>query len=175
MTRLPDFAAFEPADALEAGYREALVELAGHPRPTSRDTFAPGHYTASAFVLSPDGRDLLLIEHAKLARWLQPGGHVDPDDADLVAAARREGAEETGLHDLELLQPAPFDLDVHVIPARKADPEHRHFDVRYLFRALTRHYDHFDMAEEFLTTLASNVIRARVALDRHGNREEASA
>lgn len=35
--------------------------------------------------------------------------------------------------------------------------------------------DHFDMAEEFLTTLASNVIRARVALDRHGNREEASA
>ncbi|MCB9692872.1 MAG: NUDIX hydrolase [Alphaproteobacteria bacterium] len=139
MTRLPDFAAFEPADALEAGYREALVELAGHPRPTSRDTFAPGHYTASAFVLSPDGRDLLLIEHAKLARWLQPGGHVDPDDADLVAAARREVAEETGLHDLELLLPAPFDLDVHVIPARKADPEHRHFDVRYLFRALTRH------------------------------------
>jgi hypothetical protein len=46
-------------------------------------------------------------------------------------------AEEAGLADLTLLAPKPFDLDVHEILARGAEPAHRHFDVRYLFRAGT--------------------------------------
>lgn len=142
MTALPDFAAFVPHDDLERAHRDALVELATRAGATLRSHFEPGHFTASAFVLSPDGEALLLIEHSKLKRWLQPGGHVDPTDRDLEAAARREVAEETGLTDLELLGPAPFDLDVHVIPERRKpgreEPEHRHFDVRYLFRARTR-------------------------------------
>lgn len=135
MTALPDFEAFEPANEEERAHRDALIALAAQVGSTARSHFDPGHFTASAFVLSADGGSLLLIEHSKLARWLQPGGHVDPEDADLEAAARREAAEETGLTDLELLSPAPFDVDVHVIPARKQEPEHQHFDVRYLFRA----------------------------------------
>ena len=30
-----------------------------------------------------------------------------------------------------------FDLDVHVIPAAKGEPEHRHFDVRYIARTVS--------------------------------------
>ena len=87
-------------------------------------------------MLSPDESALLLIFHGKLHRWLQPGGHVEPEDVDIVAAARREVAEEVGLGDLLLVGDGlPFDLDIHAIPARKADPEHEHFDVRFLFRA----------------------------------------
>jgi ADP-ribose pyrophosphatase YjhB (NUDIX family) len=56
----------------------------------------------------------------------------------LVAAARREVHEEVGLVELELVEPGPFDLDVHDIPARKDEASHQHFDVRYLFRARTR-------------------------------------
>jgi 8-oxo-dGTP pyrophosphatase MutT (NUDIX family) len=108
------------------------------PDPSARDHFTPGHFTASAFILSPERDALLLIFHGKLGRWLQPGGHVDAGDLDLLAAARREAAEEVGLAQLELLAPAPFDLDVHDIPARREDPAHRHFDVRFLFRAQTR-------------------------------------
>jgi 8-oxo-dGTP pyrophosphatase MutT (NUDIX family) len=104
-------------------------------RPLDRTTFAPGHITASAFILSPDGRALLLILHGKLGLWLQPGGHVDADDRDVLAAALREVREEVGLVDLSLVTPAPFDLDVHAIPARKTEPAHLHFDVRYLLRA----------------------------------------
>jgi 8-oxo-dGTP pyrophosphatase MutT (NUDIX family) len=78
-----------------------------------------------------------MIHHAKLARWLQPGGHVEPGDPDLLATARREVAEETGLTELALprRETGLLDLDIHPIPARPAEPGHRHFDVRFLLFA----------------------------------------
>lgn len=130
---------FVPADPTEAAHRDAMLALAGVPGdPFARDHWAPGHFTASAFVLSPDGADLLLIFHEKFGRWLQPGGHVEPDDADVIAAALREVAEETGLLDVEVVGEGLFDVDVHDIPARKQDPGHRHFDARVLLRASDR-------------------------------------
>jgi 8-oxo-dGTP pyrophosphatase MutT (NUDIX family) len=130
---------YQPRDERERGHLERMNELCNSVAdPFTRRLFAPGHFTASAFILSPDRSELLLILHAKLGRWLQPGGHVDPDDRDLVAAALREVREEVGLVELELLPPAPFDLDVHDIPVRKDEGSHQHFDVRYLFRALSR-------------------------------------
>ena len=131
--------AHAPADAAEAAHRDAMRALCDAPEdPFARDHWAPGHFTASAFVLAPDADEVLLVFHGKLHRWLQPGGHVDPDDADILAAARREVAEETGLTDVQVVGEGLFDVDVHVIPARKADPEHRHFDARVLLRARTR-------------------------------------
>lgn len=128
-----------PADAREAEHRDALLALCDAPGdPFARDHWQPGHFTASAFVLSPDGTELLLIFHEKLRRWLQPGGHVEPGDADVVAAAIREVAEETGIVGATAVGEGLFDVDVHVIPARKGDPEHRHFDARILLRAPTR-------------------------------------
>lgn len=118
---------------------EARGEARGQEHdPCARDHFVPGHFTASAFILSPERDALLLVFHGKLARWLQPGGHVEASDRDLLAAARREAAEEVSLSELELLAPSPFDLDVHDIPAMRGDPAHQHFDVRFLFRAPAR-------------------------------------
>lgn len=129
-------AAHLPATPGEAAHRLAMLALADGPGdPFDRHHFNPGHFTASAFVLSPSGEELLLIWHTKFDRWLQPGGHVDPEDADIVAAARREVAEEAGVTALTPMGAGLFDLDVHLIPARKGEPEHRHFDVRLLFRA----------------------------------------
>ena len=123
------------ADALEGGHRSAILELLSLPGDVgARTHYVPGHLTASAFVLSPDATSLLLIHHSKLGRWLQPGGHLEPEDESLLAAARREAREETGLDELELLV-GPFDVDVHEIPPRSDAPAHLHFDVRYLFRA----------------------------------------
>jgi 8-oxo-dGTP pyrophosphatase MutT (NUDIX family) len=61
-----------------------------------------GHITASGFVMTPDRSETLLICHKGLNRWLQPGGHVDVDDAEIWYAARREIREETGLTDFAL-------------------------------------------------------------------------
>ena len=108
-------------------------------KPFSRRQFQPGHFTASGFVLSVDGDQVLMILHSKLGRWLQPGGHVDSGDVDVLDAARREVAEETGLVRPEVMVGSPIllDVDVHRIPAnpRRDEPAHEHFDLRVLFRA----------------------------------------
>jgi 8-oxo-dGTP pyrophosphatase MutT (NUDIX family) len=129
-----------PADEREAGFKTEMTELLGAQGDCfSRNHFRPGHFTASAFVLSPDGEELLLIYHSKLTRWLQPGGHVDPEDQDVLQAAAREVEEETGLDGLDPIGAGLFDIDIHEIPARKDDPTHRHFDARILLQA--RHWD----------------------------------
>jgi 8-oxo-dGTP pyrophosphatase MutT (NUDIX family) len=99
----------------------------------------PGHVTTGAFVVDTDGR-LLQIAHKSLGRWLNPGGHTEPEDASLADAARRELLEETGLgaeHVTLLGDPVlPLAIDAHRIPANPAkdEPEHWHFDFRYAFR-----------------------------------------
>ena len=101
-------------------------------------TCRPGHLTGSAWILSPDHGDVLLIHHRKLARWLQPGGHAD-GEMDLFQVALREAREETGLMTFLTLPggdpPAPLDLDIHEIPAHGAEPAHLHLDVRFLLVA----------------------------------------
>lgn len=88
----------------------------------------PDHLTASAVVVCPE-RGALLLEHRKLRRWFQPGGHVD-GDGNLLAAAVREAGEETGLEGLRAVLPA-VDLDVHDV--RYPDGSaHVHHDLRFL-------------------------------------------
>lgn len=112
-----------------------LALLAGPADVFGRGNLDPGHFTASAFVLCPEGRHLLMVHHAKLGRWLQPGGHVEPGDLSLQAAAEREAREETGVFELEPLGDGIFDVDIHLIGASTREGAHSHFDVRYAFRA----------------------------------------
>jgi 8-oxo-dGTP pyrophosphatase MutT (NUDIX family) len=94
---------------------------------------ADGHCTGSAWLVSADGQRVLLMHHHKLGRWLQPGGHAD-GDADLARVALREAEEETGVTGLRV-EGGVFDIDRHRIPARGAEQEHWHYDVRYVVRA----------------------------------------
>lgn len=121
--------AHAPSDLREEGFLAEMLALAERSDPFARDHFVPGHFTASAFVSSPDGGSLLLIHHGKLGRWLQPGGHFEPEDDDLFAAVRREVAEEVGLTGL-VSEDRLFDIDIHDIPPLKGDPPHRHYDLR---------------------------------------------
>lgn len=134
--------AYTPADPDEQRYRLEMLDLAAAAHdPFDRHSYRPGHFTASGFVVHPDGDRLLLIHHAKIDAWLQPGGHIDPTDLDSMAGAVREIAEETGLTDLVPVSAGLVDVDVHVFPERGDQPEHRHFDVRFAFVATSAELD----------------------------------
>ncbi|WP_329367882.1 NUDIX domain-containing protein [Streptomyces sp. NBC_00669] len=136
---------------------------------TSRKEFR-GHVTAGAVLLRPDGR-VLTIEHRALHRWLLPGGHLEPEDDTLMLAALRELTEETGIgaDDVTAQSPVPLHIDAHPIPANpsKGEPDHRHFDFRFLF---TTTVDDVVLQEEEVTgaswqsadTLPGDILRARV-------------
>lgn len=107
------------------------LELLDNPEAFVR-TGRPGHFTGSALILDRRGERVLLVRHRKLNRWLQPGGHAD-GERDLIAVARREAAEETGLETLRLVEQSILDIDIHRIPKRKSEGAHDHYDVRYHF------------------------------------------
>lgn len=103
--------------------------------PFSREQL-PAHFTASAAVVDEAGRRICLVDHVKLGRRLQPGGHIEPHDESAAAAAVRETREETGLEPrLHPFAPRPFDVDIHEFPERDAQPAHLHLDLRFLLVA----------------------------------------
>jgi 8-oxo-dGTP pyrophosphatase MutT (NUDIX family) len=123
-----------PRDATEAAdLAEIRAFVERHPEPFDR-RIPEGHLTGSAIVVSAAGDGVLLLHHRKLGRWLQPGGHAEAGERVGERVALREAREETGIDDLVLhpSAPRPLDVDVHPIPARDAEPAHRHLDLRYL-------------------------------------------
>jgi len=130
LSAFAQFAARRPDRAAEAAHFADFVRR--RPDAAQRE-LAEGHLTGSAWLVSADGRRVLLTHHRKLGLWLQLGGHAD-GDTDLARVALREAEEESGLTDLSV-EPEIFDLDCHAIPARGSDAEHFHFDVRFVVRA----------------------------------------
>ncbi len=112
---------------------QALLDTVADP--FDRTVYDPGHITASAVVLSTDLTAVLLVHHRRVGAWIQPGGHVEPRDATVIDAARREVREETGLalasHPAESL----VRIDVHAIPPFRGEPHHWHHDLTFGFRA----------------------------------------
>jgi 8-oxo-dGTP pyrophosphatase MutT (NUDIX family) len=126
----------EPSDGSAIKSVElTLMLLERSPAPFSRAQFTPGHITCTGLVLAADGKRMLMVYHRRLNRWLLPGGHVEPEDAEIWDAARREVIEETGADLAPSATPVLAGLDVHGIPAGKGEPYHLHHDLLFHFRA----------------------------------------
>jgi 8-oxo-dGTP pyrophosphatase MutT (NUDIX family) len=123
---------YQPATPQEFEHRATIMALAREHADIFSAECPMGHITASALVVDVATQRVLLHFHKKLNRWLQFGGHSEPDDATPDATALRETQEETGLPDLYFVQDGLLDVDVHSIPARGSMPEHLHLDLRYL-------------------------------------------
>jgi 8-oxo-dGTP pyrophosphatase MutT (NUDIX family) len=103
--------------------------------PCFERTHLPGHITGSAWIVDASRTHVLLVHHAKLNKWVQPGGHADGDE-NILRVALKEAEEETGLKEFNIINPTkPFDVDIHLIPKRTDFPEHFHYDVRFLLEA----------------------------------------
>lgn len=96
-----------------------------------------GHITSSAFIVDENKEQALLIYHNKYNKWLSPGGHIEEGET-CKQASFRETKEEIGLENLNICSNEIFDIDVHRIPEKIkngiVEPEHWHFDIRYLYQ-----------------------------------------
>jgi 8-oxo-dGTP pyrophosphatase MutT (NUDIX family) len=121
---------YQPLTPNEAADVARIRGIAGDP--WRRDT--PLHLTASALIVHPPTRRVLLRWHERQRAWLQVGGHGDPGESDPLAIALREAEEESGLTDLTPWPDASLRhvSIVKVAPsAAKGEPAHEHADLRY--------------------------------------------
>ncbi|MDO8558072.1 MAG: NUDIX domain-containing protein [bacterium] len=96
-----------------------------------------GHITASGLVISSD-KKVLVVFHNKLQKFLQPGGHIEKGDEDLMFSAMRELREETNLSNVELCNwcpenNSPIMIDTHKIPENKQKNEYEHYHHDFMF------------------------------------------
>ena len=96
------------------------------------------HLTASAWVVSPDRKQVIMIYHNLYKSWSWMGGHAD-GDWDLLRVAKKEVMEECGLQELTVVSPEIFSLEVLCVDGHvkkgKYLSSHLHLNVTYLFEA----------------------------------------
>ncbi len=124
---------YAPTEPQEIMAREQMLQFLDKHADCFERGCIPGHFTASAWLLNKDHSQALLTHHAKFDVWIQLGGHCD-GDSDVLQVALKEAREESGLINITPVSREIFDIDVHSIPAWKHEPEHLHYDVRFLLQ-----------------------------------------
>jgi 8-oxo-dGTP pyrophosphatase MutT (NUDIX family) len=141
---------YQPNNPTETACKQDMLTfLAEYPNCFER-SLECGHFTASCWLLSKDGSHALLTHHAKLGFWVQLGGHCD-GNPDVLEVAIKEAQEESGIMAIKPLSNHIFDIDIHLIPTRKKEPEHYHYDVRFLLQVTSD--------EEFVVSHESKELR----------------
>jgi 8-oxo-dGTP pyrophosphatase MutT (NUDIX family) len=133
-----EIAAYTPWNEQEERDRDAMLTfLRGAPDALLR-TNRTAHFTASAWVLSPDRTRVLMLWHNIYRSWSWSGGHADGEE-NLLCVARREVGEETGLAKLKTLQDGIFSLESLTVDGHEKHgayvPSHLHYNVTYLLGA----------------------------------------
>ena len=122
--------AWQAPDPQQEQWRRELVEhCLEHPGALWKQG-PPQHLTTGAIVLSPSLDRVLLTLHAKAGMWLQFGGHFEPEDTTVLAAATRETREESGLPDI-VLDPRIVELHRHELLATAFGRCAEHLDIRF--------------------------------------------
>jgi 8-oxo-dGTP pyrophosphatase MutT (NUDIX family) len=131
---LAGYRARTDAEAADVGRLHALVSASDDPWSRS----LPLHATASALIVHPPTRRVLLRWHARQNGWLHVGGHGDPGETQPLAVALREAHEETGLDDLVGWPDVALrHVAVVSVPASAREPAHEHADLRFVLATRT--------------------------------------
>lgn len=139
MSYIDDIMAYVPGSPAEAADKEQIlnyVNLFPNTILTRENPIA--HFTASGFILSPDGKQVLLAHHNLMDLWAWTGGHND-GDPDMLRVALKEAREETGDEHIWPLSEKIADLEILPVWGHekrgKQLPTHLHLNVAYLLLA----------------------------------------
>ncbi len=128
---------YRPRNAQEARDRQEMLRLLD----TGLDLWGregPAHFTASAWVVSPDRKHVLMAYHRIYRAWSWLGGHAD-GDRDLKKVALREVMEESGLKNVRLADPEPLSLEILTVDGHEKRgsyvSSHLHLNLTWLVEA----------------------------------------
>ena len=129
--------AYCPWNAQEAADRQELLRLLQQ----GEDLYSRGgtaHFTASAWVVSPDREQVLMAYHNLSDSWAWLGGHADGQQ-DFPAAAIREVQEESGLTHVRAVSPDIYSIEILPVAGHEKNgqyvPSHLHLNITYLLEA----------------------------------------
>ena len=96
------------------------------------------HMTASSWLLNATHDKVLMIYHNIYRSWAWTGGHAD-GDRDLLAVAKREAMEETGVTEIRVISEDIFSLEILTVDGHEKRgvyvPSHLHLNITYLLEA----------------------------------------
>ena len=132
-------AAYRPRGEEEAADQALILSMIEHFPDTvlTRECLA-GHITSSGFIVNETRDKTLMVWHNIYRSWAWTGGHAD-GDRDLLAVAKREAMEETGVTEIRAISEDIFSLEILTVDGHEKRgvyvPSHLHLNVSYLLEA----------------------------------------
>ena len=131
-------AAYTPYNEQERRDRQEILRRLESGEPLLDRSNLSAHMTASAWVVSPDRKRVLMAYHNLYESWAWLGGHAD-GEADLLSVSLREVREESGLKEVRPVRSDIFSLEILSVDGHEKKgqyvPSHLHLNVTYLLEA----------------------------------------
>ena len=125
-----------PCNEQERRDKALMLQLLQQDADLSRREHLSAHLTASAWVVSPDRKQVLMAFHNLYNSWAWLGGHAD-GNWNLQQVAEKEAAEESGIKNLKPLPGGIASLEILTVDGHEKRgeyvPSHLHLNVTYLF------------------------------------------
>ncbi len=130
--------AYRPWNEQEARDRDELLRRLNTGEELYSRSNPSAHLTASAWVVSPDRRQVLMAYHDLYDSWAWLGGHAD-GERDLLSVALREVCEESGLTDVRPVSKEIYSVEILSVDGHEKRGQyvssHLHLNVTYLLEA----------------------------------------
>jgi len=138
MNLLDQLFAYIPVNEQEASDKEEMIRWLGQGSDLFTRANRAAHFTASAWVVSPDRKYVLMAYHNLYNSWAWLGGHADGEQ-DLLKVAIKEATEETGVRNVRIVTPDILSVEILTVDGHEKKgsyvSSHLHLNVTYLLEA----------------------------------------